>query len=325
MMRAIPILILAVLLAACATQTRDEMAIDNLRSDLNELRNDDELSRLAPMAISEAERAVRRAAESGLSEDEYAHRTRMAEKRLEIARTEASHGRTREELQQIEERRNRLLIRASRQEVEMARQEAEQARLISAATMEEIERAQRSTEEARQQEAEAARRADQAREDAEQAQRLADAQASEIELARREAELASEQARSLQRRLEYLELRETDRGVVLTLGDVLFEVGQADLQPGATANLQDVVELLETEPDRRVRIEGHTDSTGPSDLNQRLSEQRAEAVGNALVELGIDAERISTMGMGEDFPVATNETNEGRASNRRVDVILLDD
>ncbi len=318
-------LLLALVLAACAGQTRDEMAITDLRSDLNELRSDRELAPLAPMAIAEAERAVRRATESGLNESEHAHRVRIARKRLEIARTEALHGQTRQEIEEIESRRNRLLIRASRMEVDMARQEAEQARMVSAATMEEIERARQLTEEARQQEAESARREAEAREETEQVRRVADARASEIELARREAELASEQARSLQRRLEYLELRETDRGVVLTLGDVLFEVGRAELQPGTDSNLADVVELLETEPEKRVRIEGHTDSTGPSDLNLRLSEQRANSVADALIALGIDPDRVTTVGMGEDFPVATNETNEGRASNRRVDVILLDD
>lgn len=329
MMRSIPrllaISVIISLLAACATSPRDDMAISNLRSDLNDLRNDPELSSRAPMAITEAERAVRAVTESGIDEAEQAHRIRIARKRMEIARTEALRNRTREETDEIERRRNRILLRASRMEVEMARAEAQEARLLSATTREEMERARRQTLSAREQEAESARRAAEAREDAEQARRLADAQASEIELARREAELASAQARSLQRRLEYLELRETDRGVVITLGDVLFEVGRAELQQGTDTNLRDVVELLESEPEKRVRIEGHTDSTGPADLNLRLSEQRAGSVRDALVNLGIDADRITTVGMGEDFPVATNQTEEGRASNRRVDVILLDE
>ncbi|HLS05570.1 MAG TPA: OmpA family protein, partial [Wenzhouxiangella sp.] len=154
---------------------------------------------------------------------------------------------------------------------------------------------------------------------------LAESRASEIELARREAQLATEAAESLRRRLEYLELRETDRGVVITLGDVLFASGETTLQPEARQQLPDVVELLQGEPGKQVRIEGHTDSTGSTSANLRISEQRAEAVKNALVELGVDAGRIRAVGMGEDFPIASNDSAEGRSQNRRVDVILLND
>ncbi|MEX0914268.1 MAG: OmpA family protein, partial [Wenzhouxiangellaceae bacterium] len=87
----------------------------------------------------------------------------------------------------------------------------------------------------------------------------------------------------------------------------------------------DVIELLESEPDKDIRIEGHTDSTGPAALNLRLSEARANAVNDALIERGIDAARLKAVGMGEDFPIATNQTEEGRASNRRVDVIVLNE
>ena len=119
----------------------------------------------------------------------------------------------------------------------------------------------------------ATQQAEEARQEAEQARRVAQAQSAEMELARREADLASQQARSLQRRLEYMEYRQTDRGVVVTLGDVLFAVGETELLPSAEQNLDDVIELLESEPDKAIRIEGHTDSTGPAALNLRLSER----------------------------------------------------
>ena len=93
----------------------------------------------------------------------------------------------------------------------------------------------------------------------------------------------------------------------------------------ARSNLEDVVELLQTEPDKRIRIEGHTDSSGPASVNQRISLQRAESVRDELVAMGIDASRIQASGMGEDFPIASNDNAEGRSRNRRVDVILLDD
>ncbi|NCO18840.1 MAG: OmpA family protein, partial [Gammaproteobacteria bacterium] len=90
-------------------------------------------------------------------------------------------------------------------------------------------------------------------------------------------------------------------------------------------SVDDVIELLDSEPGKQIRIEGHTDSTGPAALNLRLSQQRAEAVRSALVNRGIEAGRMVAVGMGQDFPIASNDTEAGRASNRRVDVILLND
>jgi len=90
------------------------------------------------------------------------------------------------------------------------------------------------------------------------------------------------------------------------------------------SSLEEVVDLLQTEPDKKIRVEGHTDSLGDADANLLLSEQRAKAVLDALVSMGVASDRISSLGMGEDFPIASNEDEDGRARNRRVDVILLD-
>lgn len=316
---------LVLALAACATPQRDNAAVSNLRADLDSFRSDRELSARVPMALAEAERAVRSAAADGLNEEERVHRIRLAEKRIEIARAEAFRAQARARIDEIDQERTQLLLRASRLEVEQARREAEQARLFSATTQEEIERTRRAATTAEELRDVATRREREAREETQAARRLAEAQASEIELARREAQLASEAAESLRRRLELMELRETDRGVVVTLGDVLFERGQTDLQSDARSNLQDVVELLQTEPERRIRIEGHTDSTGPAAVNVRISQARAEAVRDELAAMGIAADRIQAVGMGEEFPIASNESEDGRRQNRRVDVILLND
>ena len=217
-----------------------------------------------------------------------------------------------------------MLIKASQLEAERARMEAEEARLLVAATNEEAERARQEREEALQKEAESARAARLAEEEAEQARRLAETRASEAEFARREAELASQQISSLTRQLENLQLRQTESGVVVTLGDVLFASGETVLLDGALSSLEEVVDLLQTEPDKQIRVEGHTDSQGAAETNLELSQKRADAVREALIGLGVAEARITAMGMGEDFPIASNDDEAGRAQNRRVDVILLD-
>ena len=320
------ILIAAVsLLAGCATPPPPPGMIDNLRADLAAIEENGEVTELAPGALADARVAVRRAAMDELDEAERDQRIWLARRHLELARAEAFAEKARRDREVIEKQRSDLLLRASRLEAEEARRAAEDALLASAATREEMQRAREQAMTAEERRQQAARQAAEAREEADQARAVAEAQSAEVELARREAELASQTAESLQRRLEYMEYRQTDRGVVVTLGDVLFEVGESDLLDSASENIRDVIELLESEPDKSIRIEGHTDSTGPTALNLRLSRQRAEAVRDALIELGIDAERMNAVGMGEEFPIATNETAQGRARNRRVDVIVLND
>jgi outer membrane protein OmpA-like peptidoglycan-associated protein len=197
--------------------------------------------------------------------------------------------------------------------------------MMSQATAEDAERAREETLQAQSREAESQRTAQQAIEEAQQAKALAASSATAAQLARREADLAVEQADTLRRQLENLQLRQTESGVVVTLGDVLFESGQTELREEAMASLVEVVDLLQSEPTKKIRIEGHTDSTGEAATNLEISAARANAVFKALVSLGVNAERVTTQGMGEDFPIASNDTEEGRAQNRRVDVILLDD
>lgn len=318
--------LIIVALSACAVQPpRENAALRNLHNDLEEFRANAELSERVPLAASDAERAVRGASAEGLSEAELSHRISLATKRIEIARAEAFRAQARERIDNVEAERHQLLLRASRLEVQQARREADRALLQSQAATEEAERTRLEAMTSEELREEAARREQQAREEAEAARSLAQAQASEIELARREAELATEAAESMRRRLDYLELRETDRGIVVTLGDVLFASGETELQPAARSQLADVVKLIEGEPDKQIRIEGHTDSTGSSAANMRISRQRAEAVRDALAQQGVDSSRIQAVGMGEDFPIASNEGAEGRRQNRRVDVILLDD
>ncbi len=137
-----------------------------------------------------------------------------------------------------------------------------------------------------------------------------------------EAATAIERAKQLEQALSDLKAEQTERGVVLTMADVLFAFDRSDLQPGASQSLGEVARYLKEFPDNRIEIEGHTDSVGGDDYNQKLSERRARAVANFLMARGIDRNRVAVAGLGEAVPVASNGNEAGRKENRRVEIIL---
>ncbi len=318
------LVLMLVLLSACVAPPKKDLALERVRDELDSLKSNTELAGYAPLALGEAERALR-SAEQASGDDLYrSYLVYMADHRIQIARTMAEREQHEQTLDELEDQHSAMLIKASQLEADQARAEAERARLLVATTSEDAQRAREEKELALQKEAEAARAAELSAEEATQARRLAESRASEAEFARREADLASQQITSLTRQLENLQLRQTESGVVVTLGDVLFATGQAQLVEGGRSSLEEVVDLLQTEPDKKIRVEGHTDSRGDAEANLQLSEQRAQAVREALISLGVSADRVTALGMGEDFPIASNEDEDGRAQNRRVDVILLD-
>jgi outer membrane protein OmpA-like peptidoglycan-associated protein len=123
--------------------------------------------------------------------------------------------------------------------------------------------------------------------------------------------------------LAALQARETERGIVLTLSDVFFEVDSANLKPEGMQNLAQLAAFLNAHPDRALAIEGHADATGTDAYNQGLSERRAEAVKTFLLASGVAPSRVAAQGFGERFPVASNDTTSGRALNRRVEMLVL--
>lgn len=167
-----------------------------------------------------------------------------------------------------------------------------------------------------------AREADQQRVAAEKARSEAESARKIAEQRTTAAEAAQSRASKLEAQLAELKARKTDRGMVLTLGDVLFDTGRAELKPGAMRTIDQLARFMLENPERTVAIEGYTDSIGSDALNQALSERRAEAVRTALVYRGIDLRRISARGFGESNPVASNDSAAGRQQNRRVEVVI---
>jgi outer membrane protein OmpA-like peptidoglycan-associated protein len=154
---------------------------------------------------------------------------------------------------------------------------------------------------------------------------LTDARTREANRNAEYARTAEERAKALERELADLKGKKTDRGVVVTMGDVLFDTGKATLKPGAYATVDRLATVLKEDTARKVLIEGHTDSVGSDEFNQSLSERRAASVQAALFERGVEAAQISTVGKGETTPVASNDNAAGRQQNRRVELVFQDD
>ena len=129
----------------------------------------------------------------------------------------------------------------------------------------------------------------------------------------------------VQKELKDLQAKQTDRGMVLTLGDVLFDTGRATLKPGAYTTIDRLAQVLNSSHASRVVIEGHTDSQGSDTMNQELSQQRAQSVESALLQRGVSGSQIRSVGKGESMPVAGNDTASGRQANRRVELIFSQD
>ncbi|MES2821187.1 MAG: OmpA family protein [Pseudomonadota bacterium] len=137
----------------------------------------------------------------------------------------------------------------------------------------------------------------------------------------RDAALAARDAQIRQLEMD-LQAKQTERGTLVTFGDVLFDLDRAELKPNGIRNVQTLAEFLQQNPERQVIIEGHTDSTGSPSYNQSLSERRADSVRMALVKMGVNAQRIVTQGYGQQYPVAGNSSAADRAMNRRVEVTI---
>jgi outer membrane protein OmpA-like peptidoglycan-associated protein len=247
------------------------------------------------------------------------------QRRLAKVREDEANARTRAEADQ------RRLAELNAQASAAARAQAEQNAQAAASQRADAERAKaeadaaRAQAEADRQRAEAERqRAEAARAEAEASLRNAEAEASRA----RDAVAASEREKTeLRDRLRQqlnviLETRETARGLIVNLSDVLFDTGKATLKPGAREKLAKVSGILVTHPDLKIEVEGHTDSVGSDSYNQGLSDRRAESVRGYLVSQRIAPQSITTVGFGESKPVATNDTAAGRQRNRRVELVV---
>ena len=318
----IPALLLTVCAAASAAKTDLDYA--RLRASLNDLAADPALGKLAPAERALAEQAVQAVAEKGGNGDEHKHLVYLAERRVSIAYATAQAIDQERRLDKLDREHDQILLAASRHDAEQARLEAEKQRIQSLAQAEEAERLRAEADAARAQGEVSAQDAVIARKQAEQTKRLADAQAKEAALSRKEAQLLAEAAAADARSRAPAAAPATGASKQMALNDSAFAPGAATLRPEARSNVSAIAAFVNRDKTKQIRIEGHTDNGGNANADLVLSQRRAEAVRDALVGAGVDSRRITTFGMGQAHPVASNTTDEGRAKNRRVDVILED-
>ena len=315
------LLLLAVTGTAAAAKTDLDYA--RLRASLNDLAADPALGKLAPAERALAEQAVQAVADKGGNGKEHAHLVYLAERRVDIAYATAQAIDQERRLDKLDREHDQILLAASRHDAEQARLEAEKQRIQSLAQAEEAERLRAEADAARAQGEQSAQDAAIARKQAEQTKRLADAQAKEAALSRKEAQLLAEAAAADGRASpQTAPATSGEQRKQMALDDSAFAPGAATLRPDAKGKVSAIVAFVNRDRSKQIRIEGHTDNSGNANASLVLSQRRAEAVRDALVGAGVDGRRISTIGMGQAQPIAPNTTEEGRARNRRVDVIL---
>ena len=277
----------AILLAACATAPVKPEGAAHARNMLTQLQADPNLANRAPISMQQAEAAVRIAEQPETDQQLVAYRVYMADRKVETARAEAETKFAEDQRVELIAQREKVRLDARTREADLATGKVAMARAEGA-----------------EQKAEA------------------DAARNQADAAQAAALSAQQQAEELQRQIDTLQAKVTDRGLVLTLGDVLFATAKADLSSGANGTLNKLVAFLNKYPDRTVEIQGYTDSVGSEDYNLGLSQRRADSVRSYLVGQGIGSGRLVTSGKGMSSPVAGNDTSSGRQQNRRVEVII---
>ncbi|GAB3030143.1 OmpA family protein [Bowmanella dokdonensis] len=305
------------LLSGCVSSQKIPDGAANVRQQLIQLQGDQQLAVLAPLAIKDAEQAVILAEQPQKNAELASHRVLMAERKVALASTQAQTRLLESQRKALRQQRDDVRLNArtleakrARADASDARSDAEQARLQASNARAEATDARNNTEQARRQAMMSANREQIA---------LSDARS-----AREQADTSDAKAAELRTQLAELNARPTDRGLVITLGDVLFDTGMDSLRNGSSNHLDKLALFLKAYPERTAQIEGHTDDVGSDGANMLLSQRRAETVKAFLLTQGVADSRLNASGKGESEPLASNATADGRQQNRRVEVIIAD-
>jgi outer membrane protein OmpA-like peptidoglycan-associated protein len=319
----------ASILAACATTPMKPSGAAEARARLTQLQSDPALATRAPVAIQAADTAVRAAEQPETDQDLIAYRIYMADRKVDIARAQAETRFAEDQRAALSAQSDKARLNARTHEVDVARgqvltarAEGAEQKMAADAARGDANAANVAAASSNQQAVEARSEADSANIAAASSNQSALSAHMEADSANLAAANSKQQATELQQQIDTLQARVTDRGLVVTLGDVLFPTGGSVLKDNASHNLSRLVTFLDRYPDRTAAIEGYTDSTGTVEYNDALSRRRADAVMSYLVGQGVASGRLTASGKGESLPVAGNDSAFGRQQNRRVEVII---
>lgn len=279
------LLAIAVLVGACSSMPTTTSLLDQTRSDYRAAQNNPNVAKYAPLEMKQAGEALNQANAAADDKDSAEKVDKLAYlAKQKIALTQ-----------------------------EAAKQKSAEANIANAGKERDQLRLDQRTSEA-----------DQAKRSAEQAKLEAQIAQGQTAEAQRKTQEAQARAAQLEAQLADLAAKKTERGMVITLGDVLFGTDMAILNPDGMRTAQKLADVLQQNPQRTVLVEGFTDSTGSVSHNQELSERRATAVRNALQGMGVGRERVAIRGYGQGYPVASNDSAQNRQLNRRVEIVLSD-
>lgn len=350
-------------LAACSMQPEKNANLDDARSGYRAAQSNPDVTNLAAVELQQAGKALDQAnAAHSKREDRPVvdHLAYLAKQRVAIAEQTAKRKTAELAVSNASTARDKVRLEMRTAEADAAKQQVatqqEAAKLKAselAAANADIERGKlrfeakaAEADAAAQQAANSETAANQAamalaaaKADTERSKALLDAQTVETDSAKQQAMTAQESTNQkaaelavanakvsqMEAELKDLNAKKTERGLVITLGDVLFDTNKAELRASGTNSMEKLAEFFKEYPQRKALIEGFTDSTGSSDHNQDLSDRRANAVRNTFMRMGVSSDRVSSRGYGEANPVASNDTTAGRQLNRRVEIILSDE
>ena len=276
------------LLAGCATTPRTSSELEHARDATETLSSQPQVTEAAEPDLQAARSDLSRAEaalKNGSPMDDVNQLAYLSLRHAQAGEARVDAARSQAMVAHATEVRQRLLLQAQKRQALAAQQQAQNAQ---------------------QQVLAANNEAQQARDQAQSAQQ----------------QLASAQQQLKQMQNEQLGAHQTDQGMVVSLSNVLFSTGKSTLEPGAHLELDRLAGYLKDHPQQRVLIEGNTDSTGAADYNERLSGTRAHAVAQGLELRGVQESQYQTMGLGEAYPIASNDTSAGRQQNRRVDIVF---
>ncbi|MDP1530234.1 OmpA family protein [Rhodoferax sp.] len=294
------VLAVAALMAGCSSSPKTTSLLEQARDDYTVAQGNPNVATYAPLEMRQATEAMAQAnveANERGSDDKINNLAYLAKQKIALTQEVTKRKMAEAEIAAAGKERDQMRLDSRTNEANAAKLSAERATLA----------------------------AQQAQSNAAQSQLAAQQAQLDAANAQRQTQEAQARAAQLEAQLADLAAKKTARGIVITLGDVLFGTDLSRLTADGMRSAQKLADVLQQNPQRKVLIEGFADSTGAADYNQGLSERRAGAVRTALLEMGVARERIDMRGYGESFPVAGNDSAAGRQLNRRVEIILSDD